>query len=410
MGRGYYLLLVAFLTSSLGNWIYRLALPLLVLDLTGSALNTAIIYVLEYAPFLLLSLPGGVFADRFDRRKLLIAGDLSATVIVAALAGLVWIDVPFIWPIYVAAFLLASVEPLYHPAFQSFLPSLVEDESLEKANAWMQGGENLLTLTAPVAGGALVAFFGFQAALLVDAITFAVSAVAIAAIPAVAAPAKLRKATGQAVAEVRKEVREGIAYVFRGNRLLLAGSLLFTATNLGIWLVQANFVYYMSEYLSFEATAIGIVLAGQGAGAILGSMAAVTLRKRVAAGRLILGCTMLAGLGMLLLIPARSLLGITLVWGLVYALGSINVVAWFSMRQRIVPRELLGRVVAITRLLAFASIPVASLAAGVLEELLHNMYWIIALGAAVRVLASLIGSRTPLNERPSQPAGKAGSP
>lgn len=407
MGRSYYLLLTAFLTSSLGNWIYRLALPLLVLELTGSALNTAIIYVLEYTPFLLFSLPGGVFADRFDRRRLLVAGDLLATVIVAGLAALVWTDVPFIWPIYVAAFLLASVEPLYHPAFQSFLPSLVEDENLEKANAWMQSGENLLTLTGPVAGGALVAFLGFQATILIDAITFAVSAVAIAAIPAVAAPAKLRKAAGQVAAEVREEIREGIAYVARDNRLLLAGSLLFTATNLGIWLVQANFVYYMSEYLRFDATAIGIVLAGQGAGAILGSMAAVPLRKRVGAGRLILGCTILAGLGMLLLIPARSLPTITLAWGLVYALGSINVVAWFSMRQRIVPRELLGRVVAITRLLAFASIPVASLAAGVLEELLHNMYWIIALAAAVRVLAGLIGSRSPLNEREVKPGAEA---
>jgi MFS family permease len=409
VGRSYYLLLTAFLTSSLGNWIYRLALPLLVLELTGSALQTALIYVLEYAPFLLFSLPGGVFADRFDRRRLLISGDLLATVIVAGLAVLVWTDVPFVWPIYVAAFLLASVEPLYHPAFQSFLPSLVEDESLEKANAWMQGGENLLTLTGPVAGGALVAFLGYQTALLIDAVTFAVSAVAIAAIPAAKATAKLRKAAGQVAAEVRAEVREGIAYVARGNRLLLAGSLLFTATNLGIWLVQANFVYYMTEYLRFDPTAIGIVLAGQGAGAILGSMAAVPLRKRISAGRLILGCTILAGLGMLLLIPARSLPTITLAWGLVYALGSINVVAWFSMRQRIVPRELLGRVVAITRLLAFASIPVASLAAGVLEELLHNMYWIIALGALVRVLAGLIGSRTPLNQRQNEPATEVGS-
>jgi MFS family permease len=409
MGRSYYLLLVAFLTSSLGNWIYRLALPLLVLQLTGSALNTALLYVLEYAPFLLFSLPGGVLADRFDRRRLLVAGDLSATVIVAGLAALVWADVPFIWPIYVAAFLLASVEPLYHPAFQSFLPNLVEDESLEKANAWMQSAENLLTLTGPVAGGALVAFLGFQAAILIDAITFAISAAAIAAIPATEALVKLGEAAEHVAAKVRTEVREGVAYVARGNRLLLAGSLLFATTNLGIWLVQANFVYYLAEYLRFDPTGIGIVLAGQGAGAILGSIAVVPLRKRIATGHLILACTFFAGLGMLLLIPARSLLSITAVWGAVYALGSINVVAWFSMRQRIVPRELLGRVVAITRLLAFASIPIASLAAGVLEEAIHNMYWIIALGAAVRVSAGVIGSRTPLNERQSKSVTQADS-
>jgi MFS family permease len=282
--RSYFLLLIAFLTSSLGNWIFRLAVPLLVLDLTGSAFNTALVSALQFAPFLLFSLPGGVLADRFDRRRLLVAGDLLATGIVTSLALLLWFDVSYIWLIYIAAFLVSSVEPIYHPAFQSFLPSLVEDESLEQANASMQTGGYLITLGGPVVGGIIVSFFGFQTAILLNAITFGLSAVTIAAIHPVAAPSRLGKRAGRVIVEVR----EAITYIVRRNQFLLAGSLLFTVTNFGVWLIQANFIYYLAEYLRFDSTAIGVVFAGQGAGAILGSIAAVSLRKRITAGRLIL--------------------------------------------------------------------------------------------------------------------------
>jgi hypothetical protein len=402
--RKYYLLFVAFLTSSLGNWIYRLALPLLVLELTGSAFNTALVYALEFGPFLLFSIPGGVFADRLDRQRLLVVGDVVATAIMAGLAGLLWLNVPYIWPIYIAAFLLASVEPVYHPAFQSLLPSLVDKNSLEQANAWMQTAEHLLTLAGPVVGGAVVAFLGFQVAILLDAITFAISAAAIAMIRVAGKPVVTRLNSRIAV-----EVREAAHYIAHRNRLLLAGSLLFTGTNFGIWLVQANFVYYLAEYRDFSAPLIGVILSGQGAGAILGAVAAVRLRKRFSPGRLILGCTILGGLGMMLLIFVRGLLPITIVWATVYALGSINVVTWFTLRQRIVPTVMLGRVVAITRMLAFASIPVASITAGALEGVIQNMYLIMALGAVFRVAVGVLGIRGPLNDGPGKMVQTAAS-
>jgi hypothetical protein len=84
-------------------------------------------------------------------------------------------------------------------------------------------------------------------------------------------------------------------------------------------------------------------------------------------------------------------------WALIYGIGTVNMVAWFVLRQRTVPPELLGRVVATTRMLAFMSIPVASILGGVLEQHWHNMYLIIALAGGLRLLVGLGALASPLN-------------
>jgi MFS family permease len=404
MGSRYYILLTAYLTSSLGNWVYRLALPLLVLHLTGSALSTGALYAIEYVPFLLLSLPGGVFADRWDRRRLLVAGDSTAGAIAACLGVLVALQVHTLWPIYLAAFLLACVEPVYHPAFQSFLPDIVPSDRLGQANAWMQSGDNIMSMLGPVVAGGLVALFSYQTTVFVNAGSFFVSAAAILLIPA-ATSAALRPA-GRKTSFTR-EVREAVSYIFRRNKVLMSGSLMFTGTNFAIWLIQANFIYYLTSYRKLSPGVIGAVLAAQGVGAVLGAAAAGRLIRKVPPGRVLISTTAVAGAVTLLLVPLRSPVAIAIVWGLVYALGSMNPVAWFTLRQKVVPTELLGRVVATTRMLAFASIPVSALVAGAVESSFHDIYVLIAIGALLRLLiagvAYLSPLRTPLPSREDGP-------
>ncbi|MFE9122867.1 MFS transporter [Streptomyces sp. NPDC007172] len=395
LGTPYELLLFAFVVSGLGNWIYRLALPLMVFELTGSALNTAVVYALEYAPLLLLSLPGGVMADRFERRRILVMGDLTATVLAGVLALVVTSGSSSVLLVYLAAFLLACVEPLYYPAFQGMVPDLVRDRDLERANAWMQMGDNVMSLAGPAVGGVLIAALGYKGAVWADAGTFAVSALAIVAIrsrskpPAVEAEPARRDMLG--------EVRDGLVHIVRDNRPLLSGAVLFALANLGTWLVQANLVYYLSDYHAMSPTLIGVVFAAQGAGAVLGAAVCPWLSRRFAPGRVVIAGTVLAGAGIVLLIPLRGVVGISLLWALIYGIGTVNMVSWFVLRQRTVPARLLGRVVATTRMIAFMSIPVASVLGGVLEQQWHNMYLIIAIAGALRLLVGLASLLSPLN-------------
>jgi MFS family permease len=394
MGRHYHLMLVGFLVSTLGNWVYRLTIPLLVLHLTGSPLDAALLYALEYIPFLLLSLPGGVIADRFDRRRVLIAGDLVAAGIAALIGLYVTLGVDHLWILYAATFVLGCVEPIYHPAFQSLLPDLVPDEKLGVANAWMQSGDNVMSLVGPIIAGLAVALVGYESAVYLDTMTFVVSAIAIALIGRIAGAAPTDRSDGRGSALA--ELREGGRHVFRENKLLLAGALFFAGTNFAIWLVQGTFVYYLTQYRHLSPSTVGIILSAQGIGAILGAAASARLIRQFAPGRVILGYTALAGLVTLLLIPLRDPVSITVIWAVLFGLSAVNIVAWFSLRQRIVPRPLFGRVVATTRMLAFATIPVAALLGGALEKAAHNVYLVFAIAGLLRLVMAALGTCTPL--------------
>jgi MFS family permease len=396
--RDYRLIVFAYITSSLGNWVYQLTLPLLVLKLTGSALTTGAIYAVEFLPFLLLSLPGGVLADRINRRLLLVTGDSISALLSALLAIIVTFATHTVWPIFVVAFLLSCVDPIYHPAFQSFIPDVAPRERLTQANAWMQTGDNAMGLLGPVIAGAAIGLFGYETTIYLDAVTFAISALAILFIryqPNRTARADERRRMAGVVADIR----EAGHYIFRRNRILLAGALTFTGTNFAIWLVQANFVFYLTTYRHLSPSVIGLVFGAQGVGSVLGSSLAPRILRRIPQGRTIILSTAAAGLATMSLIVFRQVAEITVVWGLLATFGAINVVSFFSLRQQIVPAHILGRVVATTRMLAFVTIPIGAIVAGVLQTSIKNIYLIFGLGGALRLGVAILASRSPLNQR-----------
>lgn len=407
--RDYRLIVFAYITSSLGNWVYQLTLPLLVLKLTGSALTTGAIYAVEFLPFLLLSLPGGVLADRIDRRLLLVAGDSSSALLSVFLAVIVTFSAHTVWPIFVVAFLLSCVDPIYHPAFQSFIPEVAPKDKLTQANAWMQTGDNAMGLVGPVIAGTAISLFGYETTIYLDAVTFAISALAILFIR-YQPQRSVRAGEHRRMAGVLADIREAGHYIFRRNRILLAGALTFTGTNFAIWLVQASFVFYLTTYRHLSPSVIGLVFGAQGIGSVLGSALAPRILRRIPQGRTIILSTAAAGLATMSLIALRQVVEITVVWGLLATFGAINVVSFFSLRQQIVPAYILGRVVATTRMLAFVTIPIGAIVAGVLQTSVKNIYLIFGLGGALRLGVAILASRSPLNQRGQPTTPVSGTP
>ncbi|MFI6793412.1 MFS transporter [Nonomuraea sp. NPDC050383] len=398
MGRSYWLLLGGFLTSSLGTWIYRLALPLLVYDLTGSPLGTGVVYVVEYVPYLLLGMVGGVLADRFDRRRLLVLGDVVSGVVTLVLATMVTLGVRRLWPLYLVALLLAAVDPLYQPAFRAVLPSLVPPERLPQANARVHIGEHAVNTAGPVAGGALVAAFGYQAAVYVDAGSFLLSALLIGFIGGRAA-AKGHRASRQGKEQGRwsmaADVREGLRFL-RGDRAVLTTAVTSFAGNFGVWLLLANLVYYLSSYHGFTPGEVGVVYAFQGAGAVVGALLGGRLIRLWPPGPIVTWSLVAGGAAMLLMAAARGPVLIGLAWTGQFAAAGAMVVATATVRQRLVPDHLLGRVLGTARMIAFASIPPAALAAGLFESAVRDAYAVMVF-AGLSWLAIAAGvARSPL--------------
>ncbi|GAA4074871.1 MFS transporter [Nonomuraea soli] len=386
MGTRYWLLLSAYLISSMGTWIYRLALPLLVLDLTGSALGTGAVYALEYLPFLVLGLLGGVIADRFGRKPVLVIGDLAAGVLALLLAVVVTMGPPPLWVIYLLVLLLSCVDPLYRPAFNAIVPSLVTPDRLPPANARVHIGEHGTNMIGPALGGAMIVAFGYETAIYVDAATFFVSAALLAPI-------------GRLPAVRRRDVsvRAGLRYLFVERREVLATALVSFACNVGVWLLLANLVFYLSAYHAFTPTQIGVVYAFQGAGAVVGGLAGSRLLRRgLPPWVLIAAGAALGGLSMLAMIPARGPVLIGLAWTGQFAGAGILIVATMTLRQQVIPDELLGRVLGTARMIAFAAIPVAALLAGAFETLVGNAYLLMAVAGTSWLVIALAVTRSPI--------------
>lgn len=397
MTRNYYLLLSGFFVSTIGDWFYQLALPLLIYELTRSAMSMAVTYGLAYAPFLLLLPLGGVLADRVDRRRFLILGDLSSAAIVGLLTLLAFIYARqewLIWLIYPMAFALASVSPLYHPSFQSYLPELVDEQHLPHANSWMQSAENLVVVLGPLTGGIIIALLGPTIALFIDMLSFLGSALFITFIRLRLQPVK-DHATSSPLLE---PLRQGFHYVWN-SPILTYGSFLFLGTNFAITLIQANLIFFLASTLHFDPVQIGITFAFTGIGAFVGALIAPRLLNQFQPGRILTVTTLCAGLVTFSLFITTNVFTLSIPIALMMALSTINIVTWFTLRQRTVPGHILGRVIATTRLIAFISIPIAAIVGGALLTSTQNMYIVIGIAALLRTLAGGLGFFTPLWRR-----------
>lgn len=397
----YVLLLGAFTVSTVGDWLYKLALPLLVLQMTGSALGTAAVYALEYAPYVVFSLVGGVTADRFDRRRLMVTSDLLSALLVGLLAALVWTGTQQVWMVFLGAVLLGAVRPFYHPAFQALIPRLLPDAELPRANARVQMVESLLGFMGPVLGASVVVALGITSSLFLDTVSFVLSASAVAGIRiprVVVAKVKTR---------ILDDLRAGYAYLKR-DRVILSGSVVMAFSNVGLYMVEANFFFYLVGLRHMGALAVGVVLGAAGVGSVVGAAVAPRIVARVRAGPLVIGSLTGAGLATALLVPARSLAAIAVAWGVVGVFTMLVVVTWFTLRQRTIPSELFGRVVGFSRMLAFVTIPPASIAGGALLGLTHSLAALAAVAAAVQVGVALIGWLTALRTA-GEPAVQVGA-
>ena len=155
-------------------------------------------------------------------------------------------------------------------------------------------------------------------------------------------------------------------------------------------------MFYLADILETPTTTIGIVFAIVGFGAVLGSFITPYIMDRLHPGKVITFATILGGAGTFALLVVRDPILVGVVWGLASGCSSIVIVTYFTLRQRAVPREILGRAIAITRLISFSSIPVAAVIGGFLLEEFQNMFLIIVLCASVRVIVGICAYFTPL--------------
>ncbi len=373
--RDFWVVLVGQGISSFGDAITNTALPILVLALTGSGLAMGIVGVLSTLPDLVVGLPAGAYADRWDRRRMMFLADLGRTALTALIPLSVALGGPTLAVIFLVTLPLNVLRVLWIAAYTAAVPGLVGRSLIARANAVFEAVFNVGWVVGPALAGFLSGTIGPGPTIAIDAVSFAISAGALLLVRRPLRPEARTEPT-----HLVADIREGVAYVAR-QPTLRAAIALWTTTSVLYAGLTSGLIFYITIDRGLGTDVVGLVLSAYAVGSLGGSLVAARMAFRVV-GRVMLVGTV--GTGIILVIVARDapeplLAGAALVAGV---LNANVLVSYLTLRTQLSPDALLGRVGATARTLSVGLMPVGALAAGALLDAIGGMGTLTLMGGA----------------------------
>jgi MFS family permease len=379
--------------SSLGDGAYAAAIPLLAVYFTRSPAQVAGVATAASLPWLLCSLHAGALADRYDRRRLMSIAQIVQAFAVSIAAVTAIVPGGRIWMLYVTSFALGAAETVFANSAQSMLPMVVGPAQLEAANGRQYATE---TVTQQFIGPPLGSLL-FAAALpatrslpfWLDALTFALSAFLIARIylPRPAAEADSADMTGvpgPARRAMRHDIAEGLRWL-AGHRLLRTLAILLAVTNVAGQIANSTFVLFATERLHVGPRGYGILLAASAIGGVAGGLASRRIVARLGTRRsIIVGAAIGAASACVVGALARDVYVMVACMAASAFSATVWNVATVSMRQRIIPDRIRGRVNSVYRLAGWGSLPIGAAVGGAIATAYGlRAPWFVA--AAIRI-------------------------
>jgi MFS family permease len=346
--------------DNIGDGAFMAAIPLLAVTVTRDPRLVSVVSAATYLPWLLLSFPAGALVDRADRVALMWRSQAVQAVIVGGVAVLTAFGHAGVPALAVAAFALGAAEVVFGNAAQAVLPDIVPEPLLHKAN----GNQQAITtigqqFVGPPVGSLL---FATAAALPfgLDAASFAVSAAMLATLPA-------RRRERIRHPPIRSAIVTGLRWLIR-HRVLRTLAILLGVNTFCFQLANSTFVLLATRTLRLDARAYGVLLGGAALGSVLGGLVNARVVARIGSlpallAALAVNVVAFLGIG---LSPNAIVLGVLLaVNGFATTLWNIVTV---SLRQRVVPADLLGRVNSVYRMLGWGLMPLGALAGGLVAH------------------------------------------
>ena len=394
--RDFTILWVGQTISLLGDGIFTVALAWQALELPNGTVALGVVMIVRSVARVATLLVGGALADRYQKRFLILFGEVLQMVAVAALAYLVATDQLELWELTTVAGVAGVGSGIFLASSSAIVPELVDENYYQSANSLRSSAFLMASdLLGPALGGVLIAAFGTATAFAIDAATFVASIFALLMIRSRRIETELEKTS------FFREVREGISYVLKKPWLWV--SLLAVGT-------VGNFVAYgplpvtipllIQEDLGGGASDLGFVLAGFGVGGLFGALVggALKFRRRTPVPAYIGWMTCAMALGLLAFSPNVAVAG--LLFGIAGFAGQIAEVAWVTLQQTLVPARLLGRVTSTDWLLSLSLQPAGVALASPVASLIGVTGTIFA-GATIAVAACAVGLTVPSVRDPS---------
>jgi MFS family permease len=356
--------------SQFGSQISLLALPLVAIDvLHATAFQVAALSVVEFLPFLLVSLPAGVWVDRLRRRPILVLGDLARALLLVSIPIAHAFDALTLAQLYGVGFFVGISTVFFDVAYQSYLPSLVERRQLVDGNSKLEISRSSAQVGGPGVAGLLIDWLTAPAAVLLDAVSFVGSALFLFGIRKHETPPQGERAAPRR--RMRDDLREGLRYVIKHPYLKnIAAST--AAFNFFGMLQFAVLIVFARRALHLSPKAIGLAFTFSNVGPLIAAFSANRISNRFGVGPTIIGASMLGG-PMFLLVPfaphGNAALAVLapafLVGGFT---GVVYNVTQLSLRQAMTPERIQGRMNSVMRFIVWGTIPLGSLTGGVLAS------------------------------------------
>ncbi|MFM1838916.1 MAG: hypothetical protein RIS37_182 [Actinomycetota bacterium] len=381
--------------SNIGDGMVHAAAPLLTLSLTSDERLIAGVSFSSMIPWLVLSLPAGVYIDRFDRRKLMVVANIIRAILFGIIAISAAVGSLSIWTFMVILIGVGCCEVIFDMSAQAFLPQIVPERLLEKANGRLSSLE-LITNTfigLPLGAWAFVVAVGVPFG--VDAASFALAAVLVASIrlPKKDAP---DASTNIQQPTFLADLKEGLAWLWN-NRLIRTLAIMLGIANMTAMFGDAIFVKYAAEELGVTGRAYGFLLALTAIGSILGGLLGDRIAKKLGVAQSIIYSYFVFGFVGIIYFFFPYVWAIAIAASLMGLAGTTWNVVTVSLRQRVIPSELFGRVNSVYRFIGTGSIGIGALIGGQIAYATHlRMPFIVA--AVICLSALAIGGPTLFRE------------
>lgn len=440
--------------SLFGTQVSQVAIPFIAaVVLKASPGEVGLLTTVEFLPFLLFTLPAGVWVDRFPKKRILVLGDLGRGAMLVSIPIAAALGALTIWQLYVVGFVNGLMTVFFDVADQSYLPTILEREDLVEGNAKLQiSGSSAQILGQPFGGG-IVALLTAPVAVLVDAVSYlgsaslilwirerargsngplpgrataasteaaelapepgtSVRAEALAADEAEAAadasPSETRTAAGGEAGGMRSQIMDGLHYILRHEYL---GNIAATTATSNLFgnIGFAIFPVFAYRELLMSPAGVGTVGGIGGAGVLVGALIASRVQARLGIGRTIVLAAALFGPVNLLVPLATPELALLFLSMALFVGGITNVVynvAQVSLRQAITPEHFLGRMNATMRFLVWGTIPIGSLIGAGLSEIVgvRTTVWISAVLSLFTFLPVLLSKVRTIEKIPTAEA------
>ncbi len=383
--------------SEMGSVVTRTAVPLVALLVLGAGpFEMAYLVVAASLAVLLVGLVAGAWVDRLRRRRLLIAADVARAVLLASIPLAYVGGALRIEQLYVVMFVEAGLGVLFDAAYPAYVPSLIGLERVVEGNSKLATSSSLAEIGGPGIAGALVQAVSAPFAILVDAVSFAVSAISLALIRAPERPRPVR----EVATPIRAEIVEGLQLV-RRHRVLFPIAARSIIAHVAGSFYGVLYTIYLIQELHLSPLLLGLVVSAGGVGSLLGSLVAARVIGRFGLGpTLIASATLASVIGVLTPLAQGPLLVATLMVFIPQLVGdgiqTIEGVAEISLIQGLSPDRILGRVNATLEVVSHGiAYPIGALAAAIVAD------WIgvrggIAIGWAGMALSILVLVWSPL--------------